>query len=223
MSSADKETYIVDRYRLWRHKWQPANYAYKHVKGARIAQILGETGGLAPMALEMGVGPGGVAAELSRRGMRVVGIDLSPDALARAKEHCREDDVHLLRASGFALPFADSSLDLIYASQVLHLFDRAGRLALMQEVHRVLRKGGRFVFDMKNIAPHAVRYFGSPASRRERNFPAKSELFELLRQSGYSTIDTRPGVLPRLGWVNIPNVALFRALAHTTFFVASRG
>ncbi len=214
------EAYVVKRYKLWEH-WQP-RYDYKHVKGARIAEILRETGGLPSVALELGVGPGGVAAALSRRGIKIVGIDLSPDALVKASEHCRSENVRLMRASGFALPFRDGSLALIYASQVLHLFGSAGRLMIMREAHRVLQPGGRFVFDMKNAWSHPYRFLTSSAERRRLNFPPHADIAGLLNESGFSAVVTRPGLLPTVRWARVPDIRVCRGLAHTTFFVATR-
>ena len=195
-------------------------FAYKETKSVRLAQILGETGGLAPTALELGVGPGGIAGPMSRRGIQIVGIDLSPEALNRAKEHCRGDRVVLLRGSGFALPFQSESFPLVYASQVLHLFDNDGRLRLMREARRVLRPGGRFVFDMKNFLSHPVRYWTSSAKRKQNNFPGTKEIETLLKEAGFASVDVRPGVMPGLGAVQVPNASLFRVMAHTRFFVA---
>ena len=218
--SAD-EAYIVDRYeRLWK-AWQP-EYEYKHVKGGRIAQIMRDTGGLSPFAVELGVGPGGVAASISRRGIRIVGIDLSSDALMKAKAHCERDNVTLMRASGFSLPFRDQSIPVLYASQVLHLFDAAGREAIMSEVYRVLQPGGRFIFDMKNSSSHFLRVARYSAARRQRNFPKQGEITGLLKKSGFERVERLPGVLPLLHWEKVPNLGLFRSLAHTTFFVAIR-
>ena len=120
-SSQSEEAYIKERYTRWRGQTVP--FEYKKAKSTRLAQILRETGGLPPRALELGVGPGGIAGPLSRNGLQVVGIDLSPEALERAREYCRNDRVLLLRGSGFGLPFRDNTFPLVYASQVLHLFD----------------------------------------------------------------------------------------------------
>lgn len=220
-NSTSEESYVVNRYRLW-ESWQPKRYGYKHLKGERIAQIIEDTGGIPPVAIELGVGPGGVAAALSKHATRVIGIDLSPDALIRAKEHCQGLSVSLMRGSGFSLPFKDSSLPLVYASQVLHLFDSPGRLALMTEAFRVLAPGGRFVFDLKNVSSHPLRYLRSSPQRRQRNFPADAEIQQLLVQAGYQGVTTMPGVLPLVKWTSVPNNGVFRSLAHTTFFVATR-
>ncbi len=213
-------TYITTRYERWRNMAVP--FDYKRTKGERIAAILQESGGLPRRALEVGVGPGAIAGLLSQRGIRMIGMDLSPDALFRAKEHCRDKDVSLLRGSGFALPFASGSLPTVYASQVLHLFDNEGRLGLMREVHRVLQPGGRFVFDMKNVVTHAFRYLTSTAKRKRRNFPRLRELDELLGQAGFMDVERRPGLLPGLRMTNVPNLSLTRAIAHTVFFVARK-
>jgi SAM-dependent methyltransferase len=220
-NTGSAEAYIVDRYeQLW-HRWQP-NFDYKYTKGRRIAQIIATTGGPVPIAMELGVGPGGVAAAVSRHGIKVVGIDLSSEALIRAREHCRSENVTLMRGSGFSLPVRDAGLPLVYASQVLHLFDAAGRLAIMREVHRALKPGGRFVFDMKNASSHVLRVLRYSAERRHKNFPRQGEIVDLLRQAGFVTIRKRAGVLPLLGAAPVPNFGIVRRLAHTTFFVATK-
>lgn len=214
------ERYIVNRYKVW-EGWD-GGFDYKHAKGARLARILLETGGLAPIALELGVGPGGVAAALSRHGMRIIGVDLSPEALVRAQAHCRGENVRLMRGSGFQLPFADQSLPLVYASQVLHLFDSSKRLMLMTEARRVLRPGGRFVFDMKNLAPHVLRVFKYSAEGRRQNFPSSTHVVALLRDAGFGSVVQRPGLLPLTTRSRVPNNILSRTVAHTTFFIATR-
>lgn len=195
-------------------------FSYKETKALRLARVLRETGGLMPVGLELGVGPGGIAAPLSRQGMRIVGVDLSLEALGRAKEYCRGEQVALVRGSGFSLPFGDASFPVAYALQVLHLFDADGRLRLMREVRRVLRPGSRFVFDMKNVLSHPFRYWSATASQRERNFPATTEVQDLLRRAGFTDLEFRPGVIPGFGSVQPPNTGLFRAFTHTLFYVA---
>jgi ubiquinone/menaquinone biosynthesis C-methylase UbiE len=214
------EAYIKQRYERWRTMAVP--FDYKRTKSGRLAEIIRATGGMPDTALELGVGPGGIAAPLSRNGIHVIGMDLSLDALMRAKEYCRQDDVRLVRGSGFTLPFASGSLPLVYASQVLHLFDNPERLALMKEVHRVLQSGGRFVFDMKNVVTHALRYLGSSPERKRRNFPPLRDLHELLAQAGFTQVETLPGLLPGIAATRLPNLGVVRLAAHTVFFIARR-
>jgi len=95
--------------------------------------------------LDVGCGPGTVTVDLERRVApgRVVGVDLSPEVVARA-----ERDAHEAGASGvefavadlFALPFADDSFDVVHAHQVLqHVHDP---VAALREMRRVARPGG---------------------------------------------------------------------------------
>lgn len=214
------EAYVTNRYRLWRGLH--VNFDYKQKKADRIARIIVESGGVEKTALEIGVGPAGIAVPLSRRGMKIIGMDISPDALDRARSHIRADDVALLRASGFSLPFASGSLSLVYASQVFHLFESPQRLALMQEIHRVLKPGGRFLFDMKNASSHLLKYLATTSDRRRRNYPSRAEVLDLLRRAGFTGVSTAAGVLPGVGPVTVPDVPLLRALAHTTFYIARR-
>jgi ubiquinone/menaquinone biosynthesis C-methylase UbiE len=215
--SSQLEAHLVQRYRRWQ-SWD--RFAYKHIKGARLVAILEETGGAARRGLEIGVGPGGVASVVSGSVGRLVGLDLSPDALVTASAHCAGLPVSLVRASGFVLPFATSSLDLVYCSQVLHLFTNATRFALMREVARVLRPDGRFVFDMKNRVAHPLQYLRASSRKRAIVYPTPVEVLTLLEASGFGEVRVFPGLLPRCRWIRVPNVALFRRLAHTRFYVA---
>ena len=216
---APEEPLLQQRYKN-RQDW-PDNYRYKDTKGARIARLIRE-GGVPSVALEIGVGRGGVAVAVSRRGVPIIGLELSPDILQHARAHAQGENVRLLQGSGFSLPFLSNSLPLVYASQVLHLFDTPSRLSLMREVHRVLEPGGRFVFDMKNLPMHVLRYLASNAAKRRRNYPSKSEVASMLREAGFESVVRKPGVLPLLSWDAVPNIPLVRAMTHTTFFIATR-
>ena len=204
-----------------RRDW-PDNYRYKDVKGARYAQVMRESGGLPRLALEIGVGRGGVAVAVSRQGPSVIGLELSPDILRQAQAYARDTTVRLLQGSGFALPFRNGSLPVVYASQVLHLFDSPSRRVVMDEAFRVLVPGGRFMFDMKNIPAHLRGYLSSSPEKRRRNYPADSELRAQLKSAGFSTVAVKPGVMPFFSWARIPDLALLRMISHTRFYVAIR-
>jgi ubiquinone/menaquinone biosynthesis C-methylase UbiE len=214
------EAYVTDRYRLWRGL--QINFDYKQKKADRIARIMADSGGAEKVALEIGVGPAGIAVPLSRRGIKVIGMDISPDALDRARAHVGTEDVALLRGSGFSLPFATGGLSLVYASQVLHLFESPQRLALLQEIHRVLKPGGRLLFDMKNPLSHLLKYLATTPDRKRRNYPPRAEVLDLLRRSGFTRISTAAGVLPGIGPLAVPDLPVCRGLAHTTFYIARR-
>jgi ubiquinone/menaquinone biosynthesis C-methylase UbiE len=216
----EREDSITEHYPLWRDL--DVDFKYKRRKAARIGEIVRETGAIGGLAVELGVGPGGIAAHISRMGIHVVGVDLSPDALSRAREHCRGSRVSLLRGSGFSLPFLSQSVRLLYAPQVLHLFDDSDRAELAAEAHRVLAPGGHFIFDMKNRAAHIVRYLKADARKRAKVYPGEPRLAHMLREAGFATVETRPGVLPGLSVSAVPDVRLFKVLTHTRFYIARK-
>ncbi len=68
-------------------------------------------------------------------GGRVVGVDRSTDRLAVARRIAP-----VAAAAGERLPFADGAFDFVYVSHVLH--HARDHLAILSEIHRVLRPNG---------------------------------------------------------------------------------
>jgi ubiquinone/menaquinone biosynthesis C-methylase UbiE len=97
--------------------------------------------------LDMGCGPGFYVAELVEQvgpDGRVAGVDPSPAMLALAARRVEgHDNVELREASATDLPFADATFDAAISVQVLEYVERVG--PALQELHRVLRPGGRLV------------------------------------------------------------------------------
>jgi SAM-dependent methyltransferase len=96
--------------------------------------------------LDVGCGPGFLAAELARdvgaQG-RIVALDRSADMLAAARERVGDPRVGFVLTDAAALPFADASFDFVVAVQVyLYVPDVARALG---EAARVLRPAGRLV------------------------------------------------------------------------------
>ena len=78
---------------------------------------------------------------------RLVGLDLSEDMLAKAKQNFAEakiDNVEFLHAAADAIPVKDDSIDLVTANGIYNL--SPDKNAVMREVLRVLRPGGRTIF-----------------------------------------------------------------------------
>ncbi len=91
--------------------------------------------------LDVGTGlgdiPEAVEAAARRHGIRVntFGVDLAPELLSASKML----GVEGVCADAFRLPFADSSVDIVTCSQLLHHFPEAEARILLQELHRVAR------------------------------------------------------------------------------------
>ncbi len=111
------------------------------------AHLLGEVAGA--RILEIGAGAGQCARWLAARGTDAVALDLSAGQLrhAAALNASTGTDVPLVQASATALPFADASFDSVCSAFGALPFV-ADSPAVMREVARVLRAGGRFVFSV---------------------------------------------------------------------------
>jgi SAM-dependent methyltransferase len=111
---------------------------------------------LAPGAavLDLGCGPGLYATRLAEQGMRVTGIDYSQNSIDYARRTSRERQVAITYlCQDFLTIDYEAQFDLIL--QVygeLCVFSPAVRDELLQKVHRALKPGGRFVFDVTTRA-----------------------------------------------------------------------
>jgi ubiquinone/menaquinone biosynthesis C-methylase UbiE len=102
--------------------------------------------------LEIGFGTGHSLAALARavgRKGKVFGIDLSEKMLKLARENLAKrnlrERVRLYRGDAAQLPYADASMDGVFMSFALELFDTAEIPEVLGECKRVLRPGGRVV------------------------------------------------------------------------------
>jgi SAM-dependent methyltransferase len=96
--------------------------------------------------LEYGCGTGSQSFELTDAGASVVGIDVSGVGIAQAAATARatgRQDVRFTQMDAERLAFASSTFDVVCGSAILHHLDLRHAL---DEVHRVLRRGGSGVF-----------------------------------------------------------------------------
>jgi demethylmenaquinone methyltransferase / 2-methoxy-6-polyprenyl-1,4-benzoquinol methylase len=110
--------------------------------------------------LDVATGTGLVARALVRTGgCRVVGVDQSPQMLARAEELVARDPalagrIELREAAAERLPFDDGEFDHVTFTYLLRYVDDPG--ATLRELARVLRPGGRLAsveFGVPRAAP----------------------------------------------------------------------
>jgi ubiquinone/menaquinone biosynthesis C-methylase UbiE len=99
--------------------------------------------------LDVGSGLGGPARMLARRhGCHVTGIDLTPELCEVAKDLTRRvglsDKVDIQQGNALALPFANSSFDVVWTQHVsMNIADKS---KLYAEMRRVCKLGGRLAF-----------------------------------------------------------------------------
>ena len=101
-------------------------------------------------ALEVGCGGGILTEEIARMGFTTTGIDPSQGSLATARGHARANglDITYEHGTGESLPYADASFDAVFCCDVLeHVRDLP---RVIEEIQRVLKPGGTFIFDTLN-------------------------------------------------------------------------
>lgn len=114
----------------------PLEYAY---------HLLGDVTG--KDVLDLGCGSGSNTALIALRGATVWALDLSPDLIDLARTRLTQNhigaDVRFVVGSAHAIDLPDRSMDVVFGIAVLHHLDLAQASA---EVHRVLKPGGRAIF-----------------------------------------------------------------------------
>ena len=125
-------------------RWAPVyDNTFGRVVEAAARTVTARANCFSGRLLEAGVGTG-LALPHYGPGLKVTGIDLSPDMLARARERVSragQDNVEaLLEMDATALAFPDSSFDVSVAMFVMTVVPDPA--AVMRELARVTRPGG---------------------------------------------------------------------------------
>ena len=133
------EVDTVAGYRTWAATYDQPGNPLIDVEQPRVRQILDR---IPPgRALDVACGTGRHAAYLSEHGHQVLGIDSSPDMLARARQ--RVTGACFLGGGLHRLPVRDGSADLAVCALALTHVPALG--PVMAEFARVLRPGGHLV------------------------------------------------------------------------------
>jgi SAM-dependent methyltransferase len=100
--------------------------------------------------LDVGCGAGTDLARFAKGGAIVTGVDLSPSAIALARQNFAQQGLaaDLREADGERLPFADNAFDVVFAHGVVQY--TAHDQTLVDECRRVLTPGGTAVFQVYN-------------------------------------------------------------------------
>lgn len=167
---------------------------------ARLDFIEARAGFAGRQVLDVGCGGGLLAEGMARRGARVTGIDLAPEALAVARLHALESDVEVdyrLEAVETLAGARPASFDLVTCLEMLeHVPDPA---AIVESLARLVRPGGHVVCSTinRNARSFALAIVGAEyllrllpmGTHQYGRFIRPSELTRWARAAGLEVVD----------------------------------
>ncbi len=168
--------------------------------------LLGDVRG--KTVLEYGCGDGENTVALARRGAAsVVSLDISPELIEIARRRLEVNGVkatvEFVVGSAHDVPLPDESVDIVFGMAILHHLDLA---LAAREVRRVLRKGGRAIFQepvrsspLLRAARKLIPYRSPDVSPFERPL-TENELKEFAE--GYSSYRSKAFLLPTTTLLN---------------------
>ncbi|SNZ13108.1 Ubiquinone/menaquinone biosynthesis C-methylase UbiE [Natronoarchaeum philippinense] len=154
--------------------------------------------------LEIACGTGRFTAMLAERGADVVGLDISAEMLAEARQKAKAsgvgDAVEFLRGDAGRLPFEDDEFDAVIAMRFFHLADTPA--AYLDELQRVSRD--QVMFDtFKRYSTRSIYNWALPMGSR---LYSRSEVESLIDGAGLELVeDSHDFVLPYGFYRKIPD------------------
>ena len=154
-------------------QWERIRALHAPDKDVEEAIVRHIAGGPMESVLDAGTGTGRMLELLGPHVKRAVGVDVSPEMLAIARDrlaraHIRHAQVRL--ANTYRLPFADGNalhgFDAVLFHQVLHYLDDPA--AAVAEAARVLRPAGRVL--IADFAPHELEFLRNDFAHRRLGF-----------------------------------------------------
>lgn len=136
--------------------------------------------------LEIGVGTGGLLAELALRASKVIGVDHSPAMLEEARRRILDrgvSGIELRLGEMSHLPMSDSSVECVVANMVLH--HAADPAAVLAEARRVLSPGGLLL--LADLARHEREAAREQLADQWLGFE-EDELTGWLNQAGFTAV-----------------------------------
>ena len=136
------EEVLDERSRLAQTGSDPDEPSSAHIDALLLSEL-----GTAPLGavVDIGTGSGHLLKVLAPRATRMVGIDISSDALRLARANAYDAGIHceLQRGDMYDLPFAVPVFDTAIVDRVLAKAERP--VAALIEIARILKFGGRLV------------------------------------------------------------------------------
>lgn len=155
--------------------------------------------------LEIGCGSGKIAVQAARElGADAFGVDVDSQAIEYARRLANFVGVrtHFFPGSGFALPFADESFDVVVSEGVIEHFSHAQTIQMVAEHARVCRQGGRVLIAVPNLLNLPLTYHKLRTGKNYHAYPERSYtawgLAALMRRHGLRPL-AYSGFAPTIG------------------------
>lgn len=140
--------------------------------------------------LDVGCGTANYTHYMANAGYTFYGIDPSDTMLDIART--KEIGGTFIKASADSIPFEDAFFD--GASAMLTLHHWPDKLKGIQELYRVLKPGSKIVFfsftEAQMEGYWLAHYFPEMVKRSCEIIPTESEMFSLLNEAGFSSVQT---------------------------------
>lgn len=148
--------------------------------------------------LEVACGTGHTTELLRAMQLDFIACDLTPGMLAQLRSRLG-GDLPVIRANAMRLPFADEAFDGVISTRFLHLFAQPDQQALLIEMVRVLKPGGKLLVDFDNLVsrwflavPHllynVVRYRRLAPDTHYNRIPAVEQALRRLNLGGIRSV-----------------------------------
>lgn len=174
--------------------WQPKSYnstgKFVTQYGNEVVELLNPSKG--ENILDLGCGTGELTNIIKNTSAKVIGTDISESMLKKAKQNYRDIDFKQMDAQQ-SLDFDKESFDAVFSNAALHWMTNP--LAVIKNINHILKKDGRFVFEMggKGNIKEVLSSLDNTAKKYQIEdydidnfYPSISEYSTLLEKNGFT-------------------------------------
>lgn len=111
----------------------------------------------ANVVLDLGCGSGNDVLRLAHAGLQPIGFDYSKVAIAQAMRKAQDIAQFLVGDMARGLPFINEALDVVMSNVAVHMFPDTVTRTLFEEIHRILKVDGLFLFHVNAVEDRSLR------------------------------------------------------------------
>jgi len=141
--------------------------------------------------LDVPCGSGKVVSGLTSQGFTVTGLDSSSDMLLRIPQ-ADSRNIHIVKGNILALPFKDSSFDIVLCHRFLHRIPLSHRGGVLSEIHRVCKESLIVYYGVTSGLTDLITRFERISGMGDRgviHYVSKNSVMNELGRNGFSYID----------------------------------